>query len=422
MGSYVFRSDGNPSTVSSTIKGSGLQGIIIGMRYASISVVSQISGTRYNAADQFAYKLATTAGTSLAAGATTGTGTSGFTVASVPTIAASYPFAVSQAMVSGSVGTLSNYTTTLSCTNSNAGSTTSLPNNLAASTYTFPNLQYGDAVLVHVHQHAHLQHHLGRGLQRREPQRLAGCERKRPGRFGCVREGRAGVERRLHGAGDAGHRRDAGDGRVTIPSLAQGSYCVILDNNNTLADITSNPPAGWLPTQNSSGVLQVVVPAGAPTPPPQPFGLYNGSRLTGTVFADNGAGAGSANNGGKDGTEAGLGGITVTATASGSAVASAVTTGDGGFTLWVPASVATAVTLAPTAPSGYTVSGGSAGTTGGSYSRPTASYRRRRDRSIRACSSAWWAPARWPRTARRRPRRARWCSTPTRSRRARGAR
>jgi uncharacterized repeat protein (TIGR01451 family) len=167
---------------------------------------------------------------------------------------------------------------------------------------------------------------------------------------------------------------DATTGAYTIPNLAQGTYCVILDTSATLTDITPTLPAGWLGTQNASGSLQVVVPAGSPTPPAQVFGIYNGSRLTGTVFTDTGVGSGTPNNGARDGTEAGVAGVTVTAKTASTTVATATTAVDGSFTLWMPASTSGTVTVAAAIPGGYLATGGSAGTTGGSYTRPSVSY------------------------------------------------
>lgn len=161
-------------------------------------------------------------------------------------------------------------------------------------------------------------------------------------------------------------------GAYSLGNVAQASYCLILDNNGTLSDIAAGTPAGFVGTQNLTGVIQLVV-AGAP-PPPQNFGLYSGSKLSGSVFADTGVGAGTANNGMKDGTETGIAGVTVNALQGAVAVASASSDGAGNYTLWLPASVSGAVTIAPVAPSGYLATGGSPGSSGGTYSRPGVSY------------------------------------------------
>jgi uncharacterized repeat protein (TIGR01451 family) len=161
-------------------------------------------------------------------------------------------------------------------------------------------------------------------------------------------------------------------GAYSLPSVAEGSYCLILDGNGTLSDITAGYPAGWIGTQNPSGVIQLAV--GAAPPSPQNFGLYNGSTLSGNVFADNGAGGGTANNGVKAGTEPGLAGITVNAMQGATTVDSGPTASDGSFILWIPGATTGTVVLTPVLPAGYTATGGSAGTTGGSYTRPSVSY------------------------------------------------
>ena len=162
-------------------------------------------------------------------------------------------------------------------------------------------------------------------------------------------------------------------GAYTIPNVEQGTYCLILSTNNTLATVTPSAPAGWVGTQNGSGLIQLnVLSTGSPGP--QNFGLFNGSAINGTVFSDSGTGGGVANNGVRDGGETGIGGVLVGASTSGSLVASATTSGSGGFTLWIAASVTSAVTLTLTPPSGDVATGGSAGTTGGTYTRPSITF------------------------------------------------
>jgi uncharacterized repeat protein (TIGR01451 family) len=90
------------------------------------------------------------------------------------------------------------------------------------------------------------------------------------------------------------------------------------------------------------------------------------------VFADTGLGAGTANNGVQDGSEAGMANVVVS-TSAGTGI-SASTAGNGGYTLWIPASTTSTLTITPAAPSGALATGGSAGTTGGSYTRPSVSF------------------------------------------------
>jgi uncharacterized repeat protein (TIGR01451 family) len=161
-------------------------------------------------------------------------------------------------------------------------------------------------------------------------------------------------------------------GIYTLPSVAQGTYCLVLDNNNSLSDITPALPAGWLGTQNASGVVLLTVVAAAPAP--QNFGLYNGSQVVVRVFRDAGGGSGTANDGVQNGTEAGLGAVTVTASAGATVLASEPSNASGNAVLWLPASTSGTVVLAPSAPSGFLATGGSAGTTLGTYARPSVSF------------------------------------------------
>ena len=163
---------------------------------------------------------------------------------------------------------------------------------------------------------------------------------------------------------------NASTGTYSIAGVAQGSYCLILDTNNTLSDITPGFATGWIGTQNASSIVLLNV-GGAPAAV-QNFGKFNGSSISGIVFADTGVTSGTPNNGIKDGGEPGLSGVTVNATASGGTVASAATASDGSYTLWLPAGTG-AVSITPTAPSGYLATGGSPGTSGGSYIRPSVS-------------------------------------------------
>lgn len=373
VGSFIFGSFNNPTQITSVITAGGLQGIIVGVRYASISVVSQISGSRYNATDQFTYAVKTTGGTTLATGATSGTATSGFTPAGVPTVAASYPFVITEAMASGSTGALANYNVSLTCTNTNTGSTTVLPTNNLGATYTIASLQYGDAVTCTFTNTAIPPPSINGSVYND-----ANHNASRDG--GETGTGVTGLYVKLapssggvcSGPATAAAAVTAATGAYSLPNVAPASYCLILDSNNTLSDIAPAVPAGWIGTQNPSGVIQLTV-AGSP-PPSQNFGLYNGSRLSGTVFADTGVGSGTANNGVKEGGEPGIAGVTVNASAGATAVASASTAGDGSYTLWVPASTSGTVSITPAAPSGNLATGGSAGTTGGSYARPGVSY------------------------------------------------
>jgi uncharacterized repeat protein (TIGR01451 family) len=146
VGSYIFSSNNSPTQVSGTLTAGGLQGVMFAVRYAWLSINKTISGTRLNAADQFKYTIsATTNGAQLATNSSSGTGGGPFTAAQV-TVSSGYPVTVTEIMETGSVGTLSRYTPSLTCTNANTGSATTMPNNLAVTSYNLGTLAYGDGV------------------------------------------------------------------------------------------------------------------------------------------------------------------------------------------------------------------------------------------------------------------------------------
>ncbi|MDD4964522.1 MAG: GEVED domain-containing protein [Gallionella sp.] len=96
--------------------------------------------------------------------------------------------------------------------------------------------------------------------------------------------------------------------------------------------------------------------------------------ITGTVFKDNGVGGGIANNGIQDGGETGIAGVTITANQAGCAgtvCGTALTDSSGNYVLLLPSSVAGAITLTETNLSGMLSTGGSAGSSGGTYTRST---------------------------------------------------
>ncbi|MDR3454540.1 MAG: hypothetical protein P4L96_17365 [Rhodoferax sp.] len=136
-------------------------------------------------------------------------------------------------------------------------------------------------------------------------------------------------------------------------------------NYNSVLNCTGNatPLAGNVLTVNASDTAIVCTETNT----------AKGSQLIVQVFGDNGSGGGTANDGAQNGSEAGLGNVVVTATAGGSTVANATTNASGTAVLWLPFGVSGTVVVTPTAPSGYLVTGGSAGNTGGTYSRPSAS-------------------------------------------------
>jgi uncharacterized repeat protein (TIGR01451 family) len=161
---------------------------------------------------------------------------------------------------------------------------------------------------------------------------------------------------------------DPATGGYRISQDTAGNYTLVLDNNSNLADITPTLPFGWIGTQASS--LQRSITVADTDITLQNFGLWHGSRISGVVYNDSGAGGGTANDGFRQANEAGITSVPVTAKDSATATVydSTHTDSIGAYDLYIP-STATAIDIAEVNPAGYVSTGGSPGTTGGVYSR-----------------------------------------------------
>lgn len=145
VGAYIFGST-RPSQVSATLVGSGLQGMMLAVRFASIRLTMQIADARANASDQFTYAVnATSNGATFVSGTSSGTGLGPFATAGLST-AAAVPMTLAETIAGGSAGTLADYQTSLTCTNATSGSSTVLPNGVLTTSYALPALAYNDAL------------------------------------------------------------------------------------------------------------------------------------------------------------------------------------------------------------------------------------------------------------------------------------
>ncbi|MDX2004678.1 MAG: choice-of-anchor L domain-containing protein [Meiothermus sp.] len=162
----------------------------------------------------------------------------------------------------------------------------------------------------------------------------------------------------------------SGGGAYSFSAVLPGSYSLVL--GGSIGATTPASPAGWMAINPSPALLSVTVTAS--NMPNQNFGLFNGYRLAGLVFRDDGRGGGTANNALQDGGEPGLGGVTLTATA-GPSTRSAATDATGAYDLYIPASFSS-VTLghAQTPATGHN-NAGSAVTLASSFSDPAARQR-----------------------------------------------
>jgi hypothetical protein len=122
-------------TITATMNSTARQGIMLGIRVASVTLNKNIV-SRSNAADQFVYRIKNAAGTSVGAGTgtcatagdcTTTGATTGNQVAISAAVSAGNVVSLEEAMAPGSVGTLASYNKTISCSNTNTSSLTVLP-------------------------------------------------------------------------------------------------------------------------------------------------------------------------------------------------------------------------------------------------------------------------------------------------------
>lgn len=152
-------------------------------------------------------------------------------------------------------------------------------------------------------------------------------------------------------------------------AIPTGDYVIIVDDNNSLGDITP-ATTGTIVARVGTEMptLQRPVHIGVTSIIDQNFGRYNGSRYTGVVFSDTGAGGGTANNGSLDGGESGIADVIVRATTNAGTTTLDTTTteADGSYTLWVPATAGTPFKIVETNIANYRSTGASY-PAGGSY-------------------------------------------------------
>lgn len=145
VGAFIAGTN-SPTTVTVRTVAGGLEGVMFAVRFASLRLTKTIAGARVNAADQFTFRIATSGGTTLSSGTTTGSGLGSFATASA-NVASGLQMVVSESMAAGSASAITAYQARLTCTNGATGSSTSLPTDAAVTSYTLPALQFGDSVL-----------------------------------------------------------------------------------------------------------------------------------------------------------------------------------------------------------------------------------------------------------------------------------
>jgi uncharacterized repeat protein (TIGR01451 family) len=159
-------------------------------------------------------------------------------------------------------------------------------------------------------------------------------------------------------------------GDYAFAFVSAGTWTVLLDDTDDPNDLVPGLPAGWIGTEHPGGSRLATV--NATDVAGQNFGLWHGSRVDGLVFRDDGAAGAVANSGASEAGEAGLAGRRVrwtSAACAGGACDSTLTDAAGAFTLWLPHTAAGPVAVQETNALGWLSTGGSPGTTAGSYDR-----------------------------------------------------
>lgn len=163
-----------------------------------------------------------------------------------------------------------------------------------------------------------------------------------------------------------------GTGAYAFTLVPPGTWSIVMDDNAGAADLTPTAPAGWIVTEAAPG-LRTGIAVAAVDVSDQDIGLFNGSRIEGVVFRDDGSGSGVPNDGAQQAGEPGVPGVRMRlmGACSGGQCDSAFTGGAGNWRLWLPAAAAGPVTVTETNVAAWISTGAVAGTTGGGYARPS---------------------------------------------------
>ncbi|TAD76381.1 MAG: hypothetical protein EAY70_09645 [Sphingomonadales bacterium] len=146
VGAHILSSN-SPSTVTVETTAGGLQGVMFAVRFASIRLEKLIVGPRVDAADQFRFEVVSTPTNAvLSSGVTTSTGSGPFTAPGI-SMAAGVPITLRETMESGSVSTLAQYNSSLTCVNITGATRPGLPNNLVTTSVDLGQLQFGEALV-----------------------------------------------------------------------------------------------------------------------------------------------------------------------------------------------------------------------------------------------------------------------------------
>ena len=146
VGAYIVGSN-SPTSVTVETQAGGLQGVMFAIRFATIRLQNTLVGTRLNANDQFQFQIASTAtGATITGGTTNGTGNGPFSTAAL-NMAAGAAITLRQSMATGSVSTLAQYATTLTCVNAAGTTRANLPSNVVTTSLNIGQLEFGESLV-----------------------------------------------------------------------------------------------------------------------------------------------------------------------------------------------------------------------------------------------------------------------------------
>ncbi|MBL4760568.1 MAG: DUF11 domain-containing protein [Mariprofundaceae bacterium] len=171
---------------------------------------------------------------------------------------------------------------------------------------------------------------------------------------------------------------DPTTGGFAFPTVAAGTYHMIVDTNTTLIDVTATIPTSWIGTQTPNQIRANFTLAAIGSKINEDFGMYQSKAtlFNGRVFEDNGITGGIAHDAIQNGGEKGIPKVKVELTdCSTNVYATAYTNGSGDFTLALLDSLGvldgSALCIQETNPSAYLSTGGKVGTLGGTYTIAT---------------------------------------------------
>ncbi len=163
-----------------------------------------------------------------------------------------------------------------------------------------------------------------------------------------------------------------GDGFYEFENVLNGNYKLIEAFGQSIPFPDQCIPAAADPSGYISTTSNIKTVSVNNLPQIYDFGDYNGSKIEGEVFNDNGTGGGTANDASRNGTEAGIETTILRALNGSTAISQTTAAADGSFTLFIPKSGApdnSTITIKEVNQPDYITIGGAAGTTGGAYSK-----------------------------------------------------